>query len=94
MAAKKVRNYPFLMGQGVWLDSDKLSPDDKVGEVLGHGTLTIGFIGLGLMGMSEFYGATDDARVAARARVLDYNEDDVRATLAVRRWLTTQDESS
>ena len=25
-AAKKVRNYPFLMGQGVWLDSDKLSP--------------------------------------------------------------------
>ena len=39
-------------------------------------------------------GATDDARVAARARVLDYNEDDVRATLAVRRWLTTQDESS
>ena len=45
-AAKKVRNYPFLMGQGVWLDSDKLSPDDKVGEVLRHGTLTIGFIGL------------------------------------------------
>ncbi len=45
-AAKKVRNYPFLMGQGVWLDSDKLSPDDKVAEVLKHGTLTIGFIGL------------------------------------------------
>ena len=45
-AAKKVRNYPFLMGQGVWLDSDKLSPDDKVSEVLKHGTLTIGFIGL------------------------------------------------
>ena len=45
-AAKKVRNYPFLMGQGVWLDSDKLAPDDSVGEVLKHGTLTIGFIGL------------------------------------------------
>ena len=43
---KTVRNYPFLMGQGVWLDSDKLSIDDKVGEVLKHGTLTIGFIGL------------------------------------------------
>ena len=45
-AAKKARNYPFLMGQGVWLDSDKLAPDDSVDEVLKHGTLTIGFIGL------------------------------------------------
>lgn len=43
---KKVRNYPFLMGQGIWLDSDKLKDDDEVGEVLKHGTLTIGFIGL------------------------------------------------
>ena len=43
---KKVRNYPFLMGQGVWLDSDKLKIDDEVGEVLKHGTLTLGFIGL------------------------------------------------
>lgn len=44
--AKKVRNYPFLMGQGIWLDSDKLGPDDTVEEVLKHGTLTAGFIGL------------------------------------------------
>ena len=45
-SGKKVRNYPFLMGQGIWMDSDKLGPDDTVGEVLKHGTLTIGFIGL------------------------------------------------
>ena len=45
-AQKKVRNYPFLMGQGVWLDSEKLDPDDAVGEVLKHGTLTCGFIRL------------------------------------------------
>ena len=45
-AAKRVRNYPFLMGEGVWLDSEKLGPDDEVGEVLKHGTLTLGFIGL------------------------------------------------
>lgn len=43
---KKVRNYPFLMGQGVWIDSEKLGPDDEVREVLKHGTLSIGFIGL------------------------------------------------
>ena len=45
-AKKKVKNYPFLMGQGVWLGSDKLSPEDEVGEVLKQGTLTCGFIGL------------------------------------------------
>lgn len=45
-AKRKVRNYPFLMGQGIWLDSEKLGIDDEVGEVLKHGTLTIGFIGL------------------------------------------------
>ena len=45
-ASKKVKNYPFLMGQGIWLDSDKLKPEDSVAEVLKHGTLTVGFIGL------------------------------------------------
>ncbi len=44
--ARRVRNYPFLMGEGVWLDSEKLGKDDLVGEVLKHGTLTVGFIGL------------------------------------------------
>ena len=43
---KKVLNFPFLMGQGVWLDSEKLGPNDEIAEVLKHGTLTIGFIGL------------------------------------------------
>ncbi len=45
-AKKKVRNFPFLMGQGVWIDSDKLGIDDEVGEILKHGTLSVGFIGL------------------------------------------------
>ena len=45
-AKKKVRNFPFLMGQGVWIDSDKLGPDDEIREVLKHGTFSLGFIGL------------------------------------------------
>ena len=45
-ANKKVKNYPFLMGQGIWIDSDKLGAEDYVREVLKHGTLTLGFIGL------------------------------------------------
>ena len=44
--SKKGRNYPFLMGQGVWIDSDSIGPDDSVAEVLKHGTLSMGFIGL------------------------------------------------
>ncbi len=43
---KHVRNYPFLMGQGVWIDSEKLSENDSVAEVLKHGSLSTGFIGL------------------------------------------------
>jgi len=42
----KVRDLPFLMGQKLYLDSDKLGPDDSIGEVIKHGTLAIGFIGL------------------------------------------------
>lgn len=45
-AHKKVRNFPFLMGQGVWIGSKSLDIDDEVGEVLKNGTLSIGFIGL------------------------------------------------
>ena len=44
--SKRVRNYPFLMGNNVWIDSEKLSVDDTLEEVLKHGTLTVGFIGL------------------------------------------------
>ena len=45
-ANKHIYNYPFLMGQGVWLDSDHLTLQDDLREVLKHGTLSIGFIGL------------------------------------------------
>lgn len=43
---RRVKNFPFLMGEGVWKGSEKLSPDDEVAEVLKEGTLSIGFIGL------------------------------------------------
>lgn len=45
-ASRIARNFPFLMGEGVWMDSDGLGPDDEVREVLKHGTLSIGFCGL------------------------------------------------
>ena len=64
-ANKHVYNYPFLMEQNVWLDSEKLKNTDKVGEVLKHGTLTVGFIGLAetlkaLIG--KHHGESEEAR--------------------------------
>lgn len=62
---KHVYNYPFLMGNGVWIDSEKLDADDEVGEVLKHGSLSIGFIGLAeclhaLIG--EHHGESEEAQ--------------------------------
>ncbi|MFA5407551.1 MAG: anaerobic ribonucleoside triphosphate reductase [Bacilli bacterium] len=44
--SKRVCNFPFLLGQGVWIDSKNLKPGDRLRKVLKNGTLTIGFIGL------------------------------------------------
>lgn len=43
---KHVYNFPFLMGQGVWMDSDKLKPNDTIKDVLKHASYSIGFCGL------------------------------------------------
>ena len=45
-ANQHVRNFPFLMGQGNWFNSEKLGWNDKLRDVIKHGTLSIGFIGL------------------------------------------------
>ncbi|WP_027700898.1 anaerobic ribonucleoside triphosphate reductase [Metaclostridioides mangenotii] len=62
---KRMKNFPFLMGQGVWLDSEKLDPEDKLNEIIKQGTLTIGFIGLaeclvGLIG--QHHGESKEAQ--------------------------------
>lgn len=38
----KVKNFPFLMGQGLWKDSEFLNPEDTLEEVIKHGSLSIG----------------------------------------------------
>lgn len=43
---KRARNFKFMIGQGLWVDSEKLKPNDTLHNVLKHGTLSIGFIGL------------------------------------------------
>lgn len=62
---KRARNYPFLMGQGIWIGSDQLDIDDSVEEILKDGTLSVGFIGLAetlkaLIG--QHHGESDEAQ--------------------------------
>jgi ribonucleoside-triphosphate reductase len=76
-AKKHVYNYPFLMGQGVWLGSDKLKPDDEVREVIKHGSLSIGFIGLAET-LFALYGAhhgMSDAMEAKGLEIIGYMRD-------------------
>jgi len=45
-AKLRVKDMPFLMGQGLYLDSEKLKADDPIEPAIIHGTLSVGFIGL------------------------------------------------
>ena len=62
---KHVYNFPFLMGQGVWMDSEKLKPTDKIKDVLKHASYSIGFCGLAecLVALTgKHHGQSDDAQ--------------------------------
>lgn len=62
---KKMKNFPFLMGQGVWLGSDQLGPEDTLREVIKQGTLTVGFIGLAecLVGLTgKHHGESEESQ--------------------------------
>ena len=62
---KTVKNYPFLMGQGAWIDSDKLGVDETLEDVLKHGTLSIGFVGLAetlVALIGKHHGESDEAQ--------------------------------
>lgn len=43
---KHVYNYPFLMGQGIWMGSDQLKTGDSIKDVLKHASYSVGFCGL------------------------------------------------
>lgn len=63
--SKHVYNYPFLMGQGLWLDSDKLGPNDTLEDILPHGSLSLGFLGLAeclVALIGEHHGQSDKAQ--------------------------------
>lgn len=44
--SKRVKNFPFLMGQHIWRNAELLDDNDSLAEIIKQGTLTLGFIGL------------------------------------------------
>lgn len=65
-AKLKVRDMPFLMGQGLYLDSEKLAAGDTIADVIKHGTLSVGFIGLAetLIALTGYHhGEGEDAQI-------------------------------
>ena len=76
-ASRIVRNFPFLMGEGVWMDSEGLAPDDTVGEVLKHGTLSIGFCGLAecLVALNGKHHGEDEFSQELGLRIVGYIRD-------------------
>lgn len=76
---RSVNNFPFLLAQGVWIDSEKLKPCDRLRKVYKHGTLSIGFIGLAeclkaLIG--EHHGESEKAQELGR-KIIGFMRDKV-----------------
>lgn len=46
IAKKKVKNFPFVMGQGLYMGSENLGPEDEIRPALKNASISIGFCGL------------------------------------------------
>ena len=89
---KHVYNYPFLMGQGIWMGSDKLKPTDSIKDVLKHASYSIGFCGLAeclVALIGKHHGQSEEAQELGlkivghlRARTDEYTK------LETRNWTT------
>lgn len=83
---KRVKNFPFLMGQGVWMDSQNLDWNDTLEAVVKHGTFSIGFIGLAeclVALIGEHHGESDDAQ-ALGLEIIGYMRE--KMDLATKRY--------
>lgn len=66
----KVRDFPFLMGQKLFLGSENLGPEDSIEEAIKNGTLSVGFIGLAetLMALTgKHHGQSEEAQALGLA---------------------------
>ena len=65
--------------RGLWIDSEKLSPNDTIAPVINQGTLGIGFIGLAeclVALVGKHHGESDEAQQLG-LRIITYMRDRV-----------------
>ena len=65
IAKKKVKNFPFVMGQGLYMGSENLGPEDEIRPALLNSTLSIGFCGLAeclVALIGKHHGESDEAQ--------------------------------
>ncbi len=84
IADKHVYNFPFLMGQHLWMGSEELRWTDTIRDVLKHASLSIGFVGLAealIALIGKHHGESDEAQQLGlkiighmRQRTDDYTE--------------------
>lgn len=61
----KVKDLPFVAGQGLMLGSENLSPNDPIDPIMAHGTWGIGFIGIAetlIALIGKHHGENEEAR--------------------------------
>lgn len=73
-AGLRVCDLPFLMGQHLYVGSDKLSAEDKIEPAIKHGTLSVGFIGLAetLVSLTGYHHAQDENALALGEEILAF----------------------
>lgn len=71
---KQAQHFSFLYGQQVWKDSETLEANDQLTEVLKHGTLSIGFIGLAeaLVALTGEHHGESDAAYQLGYRIVEH----------------------
>lgn len=73
------KQFPLLMS-GMWMESEKLKPEDEVRPVLKHGTLGVGFIGLAeclIALIGKHHGESDEAQKLG-LRIIAFMRDEVK----------------
>jgi anaerobic ribonucleoside-triphosphate reductase len=70
----RVKDIPFVMGQGLYMGSEDLKPDDSIAPAIVNGTLSVGIIGLAeaLVALTGYHHAQNDDSQSLGLEIIKY----------------------